>query len=247
MALKNWIKDKVGDYGSFATLGILQNSKELKAEEKRKQAKDMLNNSPTYERPEEISQIVNMWKDLSSQQRMPGYGQQQQQIANSAAQATENMQEAAATSGAALGGLSDIYRKELAAMSQLNQQSDMYMQQQRQNYGSALGVAANYTDKEYQYNELDPYMRNYQSTLNDADRYYQQGQQQRNQMYDIAGSLIGFGIQNKAMNNAMPNYGQPQQPTWNPNMQGMNIAPQYNYGMGQPQYMNPYQTWNINQ
>jgi hypothetical protein len=126
----------------------------------------LLANPVKYKRPEEYAQELNMRKAMAAQGQMPGQAYAEQNIGAAASQARQASQEGAISSNVYQSQVGDIFSKQASAFQDLAAQSEQWQSQQKENLMNTLGKGAQYSDTEWQENQLRPWemqMNQYQS------------------------------------------------------------------------------------
>jgi hypothetical protein len=139
----------------------------IHAAKNKKQLADIEKNMPTYTRPEEVKQLLDMYKTQANSTQMPGEKQYQQNIEQAGAGAIRNVQNMTESPTASLGNVADIYRQQMGAFQNLLSLKDQYHQQNQDKMANALAENAKYADMEFEYNRNAPWQRNYQNILNE--------------------------------------------------------------------------------
>lgn len=128
-------------------LGVYQGIKANKME------KDLVR--PTYETPEQINEITNIARRLYGSD-MPGMDAMEQRTKSSTAEALKTAKDVGTPSNI-LGSLASVYGSEMKSLEDLGIANAEYSTQMADKLKSALSVEAGYADKEFEYNEADPY------------------------------------------------------------------------------------------
>src|SRR5512146_623786 len=122
-----------------------------------KELNRLLVNPVTYKRPEEYYADLEAQKQRAGQTRMPGQGYVEQNIGGAYSQAVGDLEKGAISSNVFNRGVGDLYQKTLDAYKDLGFQSAQWQDQQQQNLSGARQRGANYSDMEWQQNQLRPW------------------------------------------------------------------------------------------
>jgi hypothetical protein len=110
---------------------------------------------PEYEIPASIRRSLGLAESEASQTSMPGYSTMLENIQSSTARGLNSLKE---TSSNILGGVSDILGKETGALKDLGYQNALFRNTAKDKLSSALNRFGEYEDKEFQMNEMQPYL-----------------------------------------------------------------------------------------
>ena len=114
---------------------------------------------PYKEIPIEIYDYLNKAKEMAGKTRLPAQDLMQQDLRQTTMDALSKAQEIGGGSGNVLGALSGLYGNETRGINQLNIAAAQQNRQSQQDLYRAMQTMAGYKDKQWQINELDPYMR----------------------------------------------------------------------------------------
>jgi len=140
-------------------------------------------NSPTYSRPDEIKQYLEMAKS-NAYSEMPGSDLINQNIQQTNQSMVSNLQESGQLDPDAV---QKLYQSQVGAVNNLALQQAQYFRGQQGRLSEALKTSAQYADQEFQHNIQDPFERKY----NRAIGKYEAGQ-----------SMVGSGL-NTIANSAL--------------------------------------------
>ena len=148
----------------------------------------LLSHQPTYKRPEEYAQQLELREKGLNAQR-PGEALDASRIGGATSTAYGAAERGAISSNTYGKSVGDIYQKSLNAYQDLGVQGDRYRQTQQDKYANTLQQGANYSDTEYQENVLNPYER--ELNLKYGDK--QSGQQNLfNGIQGMASTALNF-------------------------------------------------------
>jgi len=153
-----------------------------------KQLKGM--QAPTYARPEEANELLDLYRQRASATRLPGQEAIESGLGATVAEGIGAANRAASSSVSALGAVTDLYGKKQQAIRDLGIQFAEYKAARQAELGGALGQAAQYSDREWEMNKWNPY----QVKMNELTGQRQAG------MENLFGGLEGMGM---AFNNLM--------------------------------------------
>jgi hypothetical protein len=180
----------------------------IKSGQANKQMRELEKKAPTYTRPTEIKQYLEMAKSGMGSQ-MPGTTQ----LTQNTQQATQGMLSKLQESGGLdVGSINKLYQSEVGAYNNLATQQAQYHQGQQDRLSQALQESAKYADQEFEYNVNAPWQRKYNRAINK----YEAGQGMVNQG-------LG-GMTGSAMNYLGMNAGQKSGTSNAPNMSSQNQA-----------------------
>jgi len=137
------------------------------AKKNKKQLEEIEKNRPTYTRPEEAQQYLELYKSMAGNRELPGQGQYEQNIQQATTSGIRNIQEMTESPTSSLGNITDMYRQEMNAYNNLAVQQQQYYEKNQQNLAGALGEMAKYRDMEFEYNVNSPWQRKYQNKINE--------------------------------------------------------------------------------
>lgn len=135
---------------------------------------DATNKFTEYQTPGQILEATKL-AEAEFRNGMPGMAAAESRIGGATAGAFSNGERAATSSGDVLSLATNLNAQQDAALGGLNQEALQFRTNALGNYSNALNNEAQYADKEYQINKLDPY----------------------NRKANLAGSLYGAGQTNK--------------------------------------------------
>lgn len=123
------------------------------------QAKKMMadNVRPTYSTPDEINQLLAIAKNNASLSQMPGRNLAMEQLDVNVANAATSITEASSSSAGAMAALTNLNANRGSEIRQMAFEDANFQLQQDQLLQQALELKANYTDKEFEMNELIPF------------------------------------------------------------------------------------------
>jgi hypothetical protein len=113
--------------------------------------------APTYERPEEIGDLVKLYQERANISQLPGQEAMESRMDANTASSIGAAERVAPSSVAALGAVTDIYGKKQDAIRDLAVTFANYKAQRQGELGGALQTAAGYSDKEFEMNKWLPY------------------------------------------------------------------------------------------
>jgi hypothetical protein len=130
--------------------GLLQN----------KRANELMENNvrPDYEIPAEIDQIVQMARVLASQNELPGQDIIEEKIGGTLGNQVRDIRDMSSSSAAALSALSRSYGNTVAQQRDLGISAAQNKQRLQELLMERLKMKAQYQDKAWKMNELDPYL-----------------------------------------------------------------------------------------
>ena len=140
--------------GISAVKGIIGGIQSLGA---RKKQKELWNSRPTYERPDEANEMLDLYRKQAARTELPGQKLMENKFGATTASGIRQVNKAASSSTSALSAITDIYGKEQEAVRDLGIQFAQYKAMQEQNLAQGLGQAAQYSDQEFQYNKQQPW------------------------------------------------------------------------------------------
>lgn len=113
--------------------------------------------APTYTRPEEVGEMVDLYRRRALATQLPGQESIESGLGATVAEGVTQAQRAAPSSVAALGAVTDLYGRKQGAIRDLGIQFAEYKAARQAELGSALGQAAGYSDREFEMNQWMPY------------------------------------------------------------------------------------------
>jgi hypothetical protein len=165
----------------------------IKAGSANKKMRELEKNRPTYSRPDEIKQYLEMAKS-GARGAMPGQTQMEQNVQQSTQGALSSLQESGELDA---GAIQKLYQSEVGAYNNLAMQQGQYYQSQQDRLSQAFQQSAKYADQEFEYNVNAPWQRQY----NRAIGKYEAGQQMVNQgLSNITGSASSYAGMKMATN-----------------------------------------------
>lgn len=163
MGIKKWLQEKLSPEQKKKMLNFGIETKKSKADRAIKKEKasvrQSLEETPTYEIPEEAQQLLDLTKSYgqqieglkeygqksldiaqrgTSQAEMPGMGIAREQIQGSVAGSVQNILEAGGGGVGALGAIAQVGQNELNAMRDLSMQNQQFQRQAQSEYQNAL-------------------------------------------------------------------------------------------------------------
>lgn len=139
--------------------------------------------APTYERPEEIGDLLSLYQQRANISQIPGQENMESRMDAATASSIGAAERAAPSSVAALGAVTDVYGKKQDAIRDLATTFAQYKAQRQAELGGALQTAAGYSDKEFEMNKWLPY----QVKMNELTSQKQAG------LSNLFGGLEGMG------------------------------------------------------
>lgn len=128
------------------------------AVQSRRAAKDLRNiQRPTYERPQEAGEMLDMFRQRASISQMPGQEGMESRMGAGVAQGVQDIQRTASSSVAAMGAVTGLHGRRQDAIRDLGVQFAEYKSARQAELGQALGQAAQYSDREFDMNKWQPY------------------------------------------------------------------------------------------
>lgn len=123
------------------------------------QSKRMMEDNirPTYSTPDEINQLLAIAKNNASLSQMPGRGFARQELDVNVANAATSITEASSSSAGAMAALTNLHANRGSELRQMAFEDANFQLQQDELLKQALELKANYTDKEFNMNELIPF------------------------------------------------------------------------------------------
>jgi hypothetical protein len=121
---------------------------------------------PTYTRPDEVKQMLELAKNNAGSRQLPGQGQMEQNIQQAGQSGLRNIQNMSDNPTSSLGAANDLYKSEMNAYNNLAVQQQQYYQSNQDRLSQALNESAKYSDMEFEYNKNAPWQRNLQSKIN---------------------------------------------------------------------------------
>ena len=123
-------------------------------------AKKILNglNRPTYDIPEAATEALGTARTMASTNQLPNQVQAQQGLDQASANALYGINQNAQSGTEALAALSGVYSNQMAGQNQLAGQAANFTAQQNQNLIGELGRYAAYQEKQFDINQMQPYM-----------------------------------------------------------------------------------------
>lgn len=112
---------------------------------------------PTYYRPNEVKQGLSLAEQAYYNGAMPGSAMAENNISSASANAYDELTQGASSSGDIIDGLSKINYNEGQQLNDLSAQQAAFKAQQLQDLQQQLGIGAQYSDKEFAYNQDQPY------------------------------------------------------------------------------------------
>lgn len=210
-----------GIFGGAQTAGANKDIKALRA------------NRPIYTTPASATKATQMAGQMARSD-MPGMDALRERLGRTSSAGARQVRQAAPSSSAALGAMTDIYGRQMDAERDLQYQNAVFRQQMQQQYMGQLGRQAQYEDQAFNLNQWIPY----QTQMNELMSKKQAG------MDNVWGALqggastasnfMGTQAQLQAMNRMYPQYG---------GGQGQAMGP--NYGPTGPAGAQPLQTPNM--
>lgn len=113
--------------------------------------------APTYERPEEIGDLLKLYQERANISQLPGQDAMESRMDANTASSIGAAERVAPSSVAALGAVTDVYGKKQDAIRDLAVTFANYKAQRQGELGGALQTSAEYSDKEFEMNKWLPY------------------------------------------------------------------------------------------
>ena len=113
---------------------------------------------PEYEIPDSLKQMLGMAKTQASQTGLPGQSLLEQNIRGTTSRGA-NILERSTQGSQLLGGISDLVTGEQQQMANIGIAGEQQNITNQQNLQNALSTYAQYEDKAYEINELQPYLQ----------------------------------------------------------------------------------------
>jgi hypothetical protein len=183
-------------YSQYAGIGqsVMGNAELLygyyASKKNKKQLEEIEKNAPRYTRPEEVKQLLEMYKTQANSNQMPGENQYQQNAQAASASGIQNIQNLTESPTASLGNVAQLYRQEMGAYNNLLSLKDQYHQQNMDKMAQAMSESAKYADQEFEYNVNAPWQRKYQNKINE---YVSNRQWMQTGMATWANGVAQFG------------------------------------------------------
>jgi len=176
---------------------------------------------PEYEIPDSLKQMLGMAKTQASQTGLPGQSLLEQNIRGTTSRGA-NILERSTQGSQLLGGISDLVTGEQQQMANIGIAGEQQNITNQQNLQNALSTYAQYEDKAYEINELQPYLQ----AMQQAQALTSAGIQ--NIVGGIGGGL-GAGMQSQMNTDYLDllksMYGSPMGGTKTTNASSSNISP----------------------
>ena len=129
----------------------------IQARKAKKGMEKMWKNRPTYERPQEAREMLDLYRQQAARTELPGQGLIEDKLGARTAAGARQVQKTASSSASALGAITDIYGREQDAVRDLGIEFAKYKSAQEAQLAQGLGQAAQYSDQEFQYNKQQPW------------------------------------------------------------------------------------------
>lgn len=132
----------------------------IQAKRGRRDLKELEQNRPTYTRPEEVNQSGRIARLRASNPFLPGQELMEQGVRGTTAQTVQNIKD--------MGGVGDLYMAQINENKSLNEigvQSAQQTLQNELNLIKQLESEADYTDKEFDFNQNIPFQEKRQDAL----------------------------------------------------------------------------------
>jgi hypothetical protein len=122
----------------------------------RKMLKDL--KRPEMEIPDSAVAALSKAKSIGSSFDMPGQDQAEQLLDQQVAGAASNIQETASSPAEALAALSNVYANRMTSQTELAGQAAQSYMQRQQNVQAELNRMADWEQKQFEVNEMQPFM-----------------------------------------------------------------------------------------
>jgi hypothetical protein len=122
-----------------------------------KKIKEQRANRPVYTRPNEVGQMMDIYRKQAGRSELPGQGLMEEKLGRSTAAGVRQVGKFASSSAGALGAITDIYGKEQDAIRDLGIQFAQYKDAAERQLASGYGQSAQYSDREFEINKMRPW------------------------------------------------------------------------------------------
>ena len=122
-----------------------------------KKIKDLRKNRPTYTRPKEVDEMLDVYRRSANRSQLPGQDLMENKLGQATARGVRQVGKYASSSAGALGAVTDIYGKEQDAIRDLGIQFAQYKDAAERQYAAGLGQSAQYSDREFELNKMRPW------------------------------------------------------------------------------------------
>lgn len=124
--------------------------------QKRKAQKELDKETPKYSRPEEYSKLLSVFEQQANLGKLPGQEGVESALSERTARGVRAIGKYAGNSAAALSSVSDLYGREQSAVRDLGTQFASFQNANKRALADAYKQGADYSDKEFSYNEWYP-------------------------------------------------------------------------------------------
>jgi hypothetical protein len=125
--------------------------------------------APKMEIPQAAQQALQIAKTQAGQTQMPGQSIMEDKLASQAAAATQRLLESSGGGGGALGGIAQINQGLSNQMGGILMNQANYVAGQKQNLQNQLGNMAGWQDRQFQMNEMQPYLQEMDASRRSKD------------------------------------------------------------------------------
>lgn len=115
---------------------------------------------PVYERPPEVNQALQLARTRSMRTEAPGMNIAREMMRESGASAVNAARQAARTPGDLSRAAVGVAEGQMRGANQMAYQNAQFRDAAEGQYMGALNTAASYSDKEFELNQMAPYMQN---------------------------------------------------------------------------------------
>jgi len=122
-----------------------------------KKMKDLWRQREEYQRPEEINQMVDLYRQRAAISQLPGQDLMEAKLGRTTAKGIRQAERFAPSSTAALGAVQGLHEAEVGAIRDLGIEFARYKAAREAEYAAGLGTAAQYADEEFYYNKQLPW------------------------------------------------------------------------------------------
>ena len=122
-----------------------------------KKINNLRSNRPTYTRPDEVNQMMDVYRKAAGRSQLPGQDLMEEKLGRSTAAGVRQVGKYASSSSSALGAITDIYGKEQDAIRDLGIQFASYKDAAERQLAVGYGQAAQYSDREFEINKMRPW------------------------------------------------------------------------------------------
>jgi hypothetical protein len=124
--------------------------------QKRRAAKELDKQTPQYSRPEEYSKILSIFQQQAGLSELPGQSATEEKLSAATARGTRAVGKYADNPVAAVAATAGLYGKEQGAIRDLGIQFAQFKNKAQSQLAGAYEMGANYSDKEFSYNQWYP-------------------------------------------------------------------------------------------